>query len=334
MKREWFINGSLALGSIACFFLVAEFGLRITKLQTVKPNPPKIYQAHENARISYTLKPSIKERAFRSIVTTDENGFRINALPPTPHPQRPTFITLGDSITFGYGVENNETLSAQLEAQMPDTEFINAGVPGYTLDQEIALYNKEIRSSIDPEGLLLVFYWNDLDRFDPGMVDEDGILRPYGWVDAGPNCDPIQRGLLKFVPGKCWLDINSAFYKALKKLVNMRYNNERLANTREKAKTGEIEDPSKEEHLEEYLEQLTEFSETLPIKKYFVIWPDRYLHADTKPALIKGALKADFTVIDLTEVFGNEAETLSWDTVHPHPDTIKEAARVIEEALE
>jgi hypothetical protein len=40
-----------------------------------------------------------------------------------------------------------------------------------------------------------------------------------------------------------------------------------------------------------------------------------------------------FTVINLYDTFGNEAETLSWDTVHPSAKTIEKAAEVIFQSL-
>ncbi len=344
MLRKWLPNIGLALVSVIIFVLMIEYGLRITGLQTIKPNPPQIYQADTNPAISYTLKPNISEKAFRSTVTTDENGFRVNetsSFRSAPENAeaienqktgKPNIAVLGDSITFGYGVENYETLPAQLEERIPEYHFINTGVPGYFLSQEVALYNK-ITRKMDPEALILVFFWNDLDDFVLGVLDEDGILRPTNWEPEEETCQPIEEGLLGLLPGKCWLDEHSAFYKAFKKLVNMMHNNRVLEETREESQEGEVNDPVDMDNLEEYIRQLTVFTETLPISHYFVIWPDRYIHTESKTELIRAAEKLEYTVIDLTEIFGNEAKTLGWDTVHPHPETIEKAADYIQKFI-
>jgi len=321
--------------------VLIEVGLRVTGLQTVKPNPPQIYLTSDNPAISYTLKPNINTKAFRSTVTTDENGFRVNetsSFHSAPENVeeiekqkigKPNIAVLGDSITFGYGVENYQTLPARLEELIPDYHFINTGVPGYFLSQEIALYNK-ITRKMDPEALILVFYWNDLNDFNPGVLDEQGILRTADWKPEDKPCDPITEGILGYIPGKCWLDTHSAFYMAFKKAVNMVHNNRALEATREEAQEGGITDPVDMKNLESYIEQLTTFTETLPIDHYFVIWPDRYVHTESREELIRAATKLEYTVVDLTEIFGNSAETLGWDTVHPSPKTIEEAAKYIE----
>ena len=345
MLKKVFTNGGLLIGSIVFFTLTIEFGLRLTGLQTVKPRPPQIYLSSKNPSISYTLKPNINTKAFRSTVTTDENGFRVNetsSFHSAPENVeeiekqkigKPNIAVLGDSITFGYGVENYQTLPARLEELIPDYHFINTGVPGYFLSQEIALYNK-ITRKMDPEALILVFYWNDLNDFNPGVLDEQGILRTADWKPEDKPCDPITEGILGYIPGKCWLDTHSAFYMAFKKAVNMVHNNRILDATREEASAAELADPVDMKNLEVYIEQLTNFTETLPIDHYFVIWPDRFVHTDSKAELIKAAKKLEYIVIDLSEIFGNSAPTLGWDTVHPNAQTIEKAAEYIRDAVE
>jgi len=324
MLKKILVNSALLIGSLSLFFFGIEFGLRLTGLQTVQPNPPQVYQKNDNPVISYTLKPNINEHAFRSTVTTDENGFRINTQKIEEDTrEKPTIAVIGDSITFGYGVENNETLPARLEERMPNFHFINTGVPGYLLSQEVALYNA-ITRKMDPEAVMLVFFWNDLDGSEPGELDDLGILRQHGWSPEQQKCQPIF---------KCWLDAHSAFYKAFKKLENMVSGNKALEKTREQATQGEIEDPVDMQNVQTYIQQLTAFTETLPVKHYFVIWPDRYVHTQSRTELIRAAEKLEYIVIDLTDIFGNSAPTLGWDTVHPHPDTIQKAADYIESIM-
>lgn len=303
--------------------------LRVTGIQTVAPSPPPIYQSSTNPTISYELKPNSEEYAFRSTITTNSLGFRSEELD-----ERPLVAVVGDSITFGYGVQNNETLAAQLEQEFPRYQFLNAGVPGYNLKQQVATYNEKIRP-LAPEHLLLVFYWNDIDAGPPAWLDEQGILRSHDWQPGDQRaCSPIDRGIMAYIPFNCWLDTNTAFYKAFKKLVNMRYSNDILEQTQQQAQAGEVQDPKTTEQIEAYLAELRPFADSLTIPKTFIIWPDRYVHTDTKPQLVDGAEAAGFKVIDLTKLFGNAPPTLGWDTVHPSAAGISEAAIFISNQLQ
>lgn len=299
------INLGLSCASVVLFLLAIEAVLRITGLQTVAPNPPKIYETHTDPHISYKLKPNLKnEPAYKATVSTDNRGFRVNDEQNIEHKEAVT-VVLGDSITFGYGVNDNQTLPAQLNPQ-----FINAGVPGYQLEQQRALY-ETYTEDIGPEAVILVFYWNDLDGLVPGKLDANGILRGANWQ---PQDDT-----------RSWLERNSAFYKAFRKVIALKSSKQH----QEAERNTPQKDPVTNINLQNYVKDLTAFSKALPSERYFVIWPDNFFHTQTRPVLIDGAKKAGFTVIDLYEVFGNQVETLSWDTVHPSADSIAKAAKFI-----
>ena len=315
------------------FFLVIEFGLRSTGLQTVAPNPPKIYQTSRDPRISYELIPNIQEKAFRNIVTTDSLGFRTNGERGTKNQERGTIAMLGDSITFGYGVADSETLPAQIAALLPEYQVLNGAVPGYQLIQQTATYETKI-APLEPAALILVFFFNDFTS-KTAWLDDTGILRDEGWVPAEQTCDPITTGILGYLPGKCWLDQHSAFYKAFKKLVNMRYMNEQLAEARVASQQNPEADDVTPEQLETYATQLDDLVVLLPadLPRLFVIWPDRKVRAVSRPVLRTIAEERGFTVVDLYDTFGNEVETLGWDTVHPSPQAIAKAAKIIAQEI-
>lgn len=62
---------------------------------------------------------------------------------PTPDRQRPVVVLLGDSFTFGWGVEDDETFAAALARLRPDLEVVNRGVPGYGHDQMLLQLREE-----------------------------------------------------------------------------------------------------------------------------------------------------------------------------------------------
>lgn len=336
--RDIAINGSISLASVALFLIAGEIFLRVTGLQTVTPHPPKIYQNNDNPVISYELRPNLnREPAFKAHVTTNERGFRVNTSDQDSEliaHSSPLIAILGDSVAFGYGVEDNESLSAKLETLMPSHRFLNAAVPGYSLPQEAAVYAEKV-APLKPSAVMIVFFWNDLDGFAPGKLDEIGVLRESGWDPNNVQCQPITEGILSYVPGRCWLDLHSAFYKAVKKIVTSRAGKERLAEEQQEAKKQDFVDPASPEKLAVYAKDLHAFRTLLPktMKKVFVIWPDRYIHRQGVPKLTAIAKNEGFAVINLYERFGNEAETLPWDTVHPSPETIDQAAKFITEKM-
>ncbi|MBM3230727.1 hypothetical protein FJZ28_00180 [Candidatus Peregrinibacteria bacterium] len=326
--RPFFINGILVVGSVVLFIAGVECTLRITGLQTVQPNPPQIYQTSEDPRISYELKPNLdREPAYKAHVSTDAHGFRLNAAQQSrTNNQQPVIVLLGDSVTFGYGVDNDETLAAQLEQLQPDHSVINAAVPGYSLTMEVAAYETKI-AEMNPDAVVIVFFWNDLDGFLPGKLDEMGILRSHDWQPGQDDCMPITEGILSIIPRQCWLNSHSALYKAMKKIINLRQ-----SKTKQKVDRTPVvaeQETVNAKHLEEYGRILRSFSRILPERRFFVIWPDNNMHTATRPSLREAAEANGFTVIDLYDLFGNTVETLPWDTVHPSPESIRKSAEYI-----
>lgn len=295
---------------------------------TVGPHPPLIFQSSDNPAISYELITNITQQAYRSMVKTNALGFRSEEIDPS----RPLVAVLGDSITFGYGVENEETIAAQLEKQLPEYQFLNAGVPGYHLGQETAAYKEKI-APLNPEAVILVFYLNDM-AATTGWLDQDKVLRAAGddpHDRPALRCNPATTGTLAMIPGKCWLDRHSAIYVAVKKFVSMRGSREALLEDRIRSREHPEKDNITLEQIDAYAMQLAAFTKELApeTKRFFVLWPDRELHATSRPKIEKIAQEHGFTVIDLYDTFGNGAKTLSWDSVHPHPETIARAAEVI-----
>ncbi len=329
MRKSCLINGTLVIGSILAFFLIAELGLRITGLQRTSPNPPKIFQSSEHEDISYELKANLKkEKAYKAKVSTNSLGFRSTELLENT----PTIAVFGDSITFGYGVNNDQTLTSFISELIPGYNVINTAVPGYNLVQETDVLRKKI-VPIDPEIVVLVFYFNDLGG-TTGFLDDQGILRPKGWDPSQETCRPIATGIMNYLPGKCWLADHSAFYKAFKKAYDLRAGKKRKKEEQKNSIENPEEDTVEQNELTQYSIQLERFSKLIPLdRKYFVIWPDQELHEASRPKLKKIAEAYEFQVIDLYDIFGNKVPTLPWDTVHPSPKALEKAAGVIAEYI-
>ena len=87
--------------------------------------------------------------------------------------------------------------------------------------------------------------------------------------------------------------------------------------------------------LQKYASYLDTLVRSMPkdLPRLFIIWPERHMHPKARPRLKAFAEQRGFKVLDLYETFGNQAETLSWDTVHPSAKTAAEAAQMILQSL-
>jgi len=74
---------------------------------------------------------------------------------------RRRLLLLGDSFGWGFGVEQEETLTAVLGRLCPDWEFVNASVSGWGTDQEYLYYREEGRRYA-PDAVVLLIYANDV----------------------------------------------------------------------------------------------------------------------------------------------------------------------------
>lgn len=325
------INIALAAASLACTVLVLEVALRVTGIEKGRPVPVEIYAANSNPNISYALKPNMRERALRSTITTNSSGYRSGELDPA----KKTLLFLGDSVTFGYGLEDHETIPAHVGKMVPEWNVLNTAAPGYNLMQEAATY-KEVTKTVRPDALVLVFNFNDLDAMDPAVLDTDGVLRPKELAGKEKvTCIPVETGILSYVPGSCWLDLHSSIYRVLKKIAITRSGNARKAVEEHQNVSMVFSESIPQEKIDRYIREFRTFGALLPrnMPKLMVLWPDRQLHTELRKTLDRIAREQGFEVLDLYQVFGNRAETLSWDTSHPSAKTAEEAAKVIFAAL-
>ena len=101
-----------------------------------------------------------RTRAFK--VDTNAAGFRGPAFSPTASGLR--IAALGDSFTFGWGVEHGQAWPAQLQA-ITSTETLNLGIPAANLEVLVALAEQQ-RDAWDAD-IVLICEWPMLMRKQP-----------------------------------------------------------------------------------------------------------------------------------------------------------------------
>lgn len=109
----------------------------------------------------------------RTFVNINSKGLRDKEYPYKRIPGEKRVLVLGDSFTYGLGVNQQEIFTEVLENQLKDTEVINAGVMGYSTDQEL-LWFKEEGVKYKPDLVILVVCGNDIP-----MNNLDFVYRKY-----------------------------------------------------------------------------------------------------------------------------------------------------------
>src|SRR5262249_39736248 len=133
------------------------------------PNParqPQIAYQYDS-EIRYVLLPNQRGWIDDGFATTNAFGFRGQA-PVTPKPHDLVrVVAVGDSVTFGLGVNDDDTFCVQTERLLRsrhaglDLEVNNLAVPGYDTRQEVTLLGRHVES-LRPDVVLVGFYSNDV----------------------------------------------------------------------------------------------------------------------------------------------------------------------------
>lgn len=124
-------------------------------------------QLSAHRRIIYELVPSSKFNFQKKPVETSAQGFRDKAYPTQKSKRTYRIIGLGDSVMFGWGVDEADCYLTQLENSLnvQDStvfEAINTAVPGYNTAMEVATL--EHKFDLDEVDMVIINYiGNDCD---------------------------------------------------------------------------------------------------------------------------------------------------------------------------
>jgi hypothetical protein len=180
----------LLLGSTLFAFLLCELGARVllppqqtvkvtdiprdsgesyTKVDTREEssiNSVILFGGHRGVR----LRPNTRAQIVNHTLSKRDVLIEVNALglryPELGQKTNDEFrvLVLGDSITLGDFVSEDETFTRQLEKltarRSKKIRFINAGLPGAGTMEELYLY-EEVRDRVQPDLVLVAMYLND-----------------------------------------------------------------------------------------------------------------------------------------------------------------------------
>ncbi len=177
MSKRFAIVGNLLIATISIAFAltVVEIALRITnrfgpvadgasqdaQLFTLSDNEEILFEHVPNVRVEFPDErgnPGWK-------ISTDENALRRNGK-TSDSAAEIRGICIGDSIVFGAGLSDHETIPARLSAIVSNEigrsfERLNFGVSNYTTAQEAAYFRHKQALRYEPKIVVMGLYTND-----------------------------------------------------------------------------------------------------------------------------------------------------------------------------
>lgn len=130
--------------------------------------PRRIYAASDEPDLGYRLRPGIDTRARGVHVATNTRGLRGAEVAETPPAGVRRVLVLGDSVAFGYRLEQADSFPVRLDHELEARdagwwEVLNAGVEGYNTVNQRAYLSTSLLD-LKPEIVVLVFNLNDYDH--------------------------------------------------------------------------------------------------------------------------------------------------------------------------
>jgi lysophospholipase L1-like esterase len=195
----------LAVFTTALMLAVAELSARV--VFPAPPDPtrqPQIVYRYD-PEIRYVLAANQHGWIDDGFVTVNSNGFRGRETAIPKPPGRFRVVLVGDSVTFGWGVADDETFGARLEKLLHDQwsgaeiDVVNLAVGGYDTRQEVTLLERNLER-LEPDLVLVGFYSNDV----PEGLQDDNTWRDGGTRVLAKNPEPGQIMHLNPAPHSWW----------------------------------------------------------------------------------------------------------------------------------
>jgi hypothetical protein len=151
-------NLTLTLATLLILLSVAEVVCRVAY------SPENLNSAIcFDSILGWRLKPGISyrsvdfQRHLDYLIKTNSLGFRDGEVALDKPAGRRRILLIGDSVTFGTGVDSDWRFSDFMQRALNDeVEVINTGVPGWGTDQELLFYETTV-SRLKPDIVILTF---------------------------------------------------------------------------------------------------------------------------------------------------------------------------------
>jgi hypothetical protein len=201
---------ALALASIALCLLLAEGLLRVLMAETRANDRRGLHEARPDRPWLYGLRPGAVgtlDVSGEILYRINSDGFRDGEY-ARPKPEGVfRILVLGDSVAFGYGVDQRQSFPKQMEEQLATAlaaakgeriEVLNLGVSGYNPYTQLALL-EDVGPAYQPDLVLVQFCINDLN--DPTLHFDVQTRLHLGAIPDAAYPDPRARRAAASAPG-------------------------------------------------------------------------------------------------------------------------------------
>lgn len=171
-RRSGFKSILFALLTLLILFALAEGALRLLDLNTRVDNPffmlVRVYEYPEyfekDHDLFWKLRPDVKEGNEFLVAgdyRTNSLGLRGPEIDPKQIADKTRVACFGNSCTFGWRLDENQTYPARLGADLGQSYAVfNCGVPGYSSYQGLEML-KRYEPLLKPEIVTICYGWND-----------------------------------------------------------------------------------------------------------------------------------------------------------------------------
>lgn len=314
------------LAGLLVMLVLAEVMLRVVDLGHPYYSAPELYQQSADPRVLFEPRASFDGFSEGTRIHTNSRGLRERELPLAKAAGVRRVIFLGDSVTFGPGVRDEEPFPRLVETALNASgagpiETVNTGVVGYNTIQEQARL-ESAGLPYQPDVVVLTFVVNDM-------------LETFSIFDHQYEPTGLLAGM------KVWLRRNSNLYRFTQDIYW------RVGQEARRAREGPTEPLRKRDRLEERLatlHQIVQQTHAAGASFVLVLYPDN-LDDPVSPGpsgerltmreeLTRFAAREGVPVVDLTAALGDVRDPRARQyrlREDPHPSV--EGHRVIAEAL-
>ena len=176
--RRWLVRAGVMAVSMMVAFAAVELAVR-WKVGTPMSERLPILRVQANPYRGWEMVPGEDHYTYQHPVAVNALGLRGDEIPEEVGDER-RVLCLGDSLVYGQGVGDEETLPAHLEKQLDQLSggeeswrAINGGLRAYSTNQEIGLL-EEFGERLKPEEVVLFWFWNDY-RERPVQATHDNL---------------------------------------------------------------------------------------------------------------------------------------------------------------
>jgi lysophospholipase L1-like esterase len=147
--------------------------------------------AKHDKELGWVLTSNNSFKTNGKISTINSMGFRS----PEIDLNQKHIVILGDSVAFGSGIGDKETLSSQLAKQLKEFQVLNFSVPGYSVDQYYLTLKKHINKTNPALVVVVIFTGNDIQETRKDNLF--GIGKPWFKI-SGKNIKVVNKSLPRY----------------------------------------------------------------------------------------------------------------------------------------